>query len=866
MFVSDQIRHVLIGLRRREATLLLVSASVLSYQVILVRTFSIGQWHHFAYMVISIALLGFGASGTLLAALDRPVKNAATALPLPASRSVWFALSTTSFAVALPVSFWLTQHVPFEPFQIIWDRRQLMYLGCFYLALFVPFFAAATAIGLALTSESDKCPRLYAFNLVGSGAGALLAVVLLSVAPVERALLAVVGVAQAAAVLALLEASLLVARVRRRLFATLSVAIMAILTLTYVFRPPSVRLSQYKGLSYALNLPQARVVAERSSALGRVNVVVSPAIREAPGLSLVAPADAVLPRQLGLYVDAETAGAITAFDGDTSKLGYLDWITTAAPYFALQDATRGLHVCVLGAGGGAGVLLALRHGAQQVDAVELDPNVPELLRGEFRDFAGGLYDRPEVRVHRAEARAFVQAARGSWDVIDLSLVDSFAGSAVGVGAVGENYLYTREAFEAYLHHLNPGGVLAATRWVHMPPRDELKLFATAVAALERIGLNPSDRLVLIRSWATATILVKKESFTTPELSTLRRWAEERLFDTSYFPGIGADQHNRFNVLERDYYFEAISSFLTEAKRREQFFSDYAFNLRPATDQRPYFFHFFRWRTLPLALGELHQSSIPFSEWGYLILIATLLQATMLAILLIVAPLALLPRRVVLTDSPVTKPQSSGKVRPRVLLYFLGLGLGYLFVEMALIQRLVFFLANPIYAVAMVLASLLFVSGLGSAWAARQVRKGIPVTRLACIAALIVAGTSTVYAFGLHPVLAPLLGWPLPARMVLAFAVMMPLGAMGMPFPLVLRHLGQTHDELLPWAWAVNGCASVIAGPLATLLALGAGLSAVLLAASACYLVTALVAGTWQGGLSSHHLTGTLPLAMMPPDN
>ena len=617
---------------------------------------------------------------------------------------------------------------------------------------------------------------------------------------------------------------------------------MAILTLTYAFRPPSLRLSQYKGLSYALNLPQAHVVAERSSALGRVDVVASPAIREAPGLSLVTPSEAVLPRQLGLYTDAETAGPIVSFDGDTSKLSYLDWNTAAAPYFVLQDSARDLHVCVLGAGGGSGVLLALRHHAQQVDAVELNPDVPELLRGEFRDFAGGLYDRLEVRLHLAEARAFVQTARESWDVIELTLLDSFAGSTMGVGAVGENYLYTREAFEAYLRHLRQGGVLVATRWVRMPPRDELKLFATAVATLERMGLSPSDRLVLIRSWATATILVKREPFTTPELSTLRGWAEERLFDTSYFPGIGADQHNRFNVLDRDYYFEAITSLLAPGGRREQFFSEYAFDLQPATDQKPYFFHFFRWRALPLVLGEFRRSSIPFSELGYLILIATLLQAAILAILLIISPLAFLPRRIAVTDS---KPLSLGAMRSRVLLCFFALGLGYLFVEMALIQRLVFFLANPIYAVALVLAGLLFVSGLGSAWAARQLRNEASVTRLACIAALVIASTSIVYAFGLHRALISLLGWPLPARMVLALVVMMPLGAMGMPFPLVVRYLGQTHDELLPWAWAVNGCASVIAGPLATLLALGAGLPAVLLASSACYLLTALIVGTWQ---------------------
>jgi hypothetical protein len=171
------------------------------------------------------------------------------------------------------------QRVPFDPFLIVWEGRQVLYLGCYYLLLSVPFFAAATAIGLALTCESDKCPRLYAYNMAGSGAGALLAVVVLSIARVEWALLGVVGLAQGAAVLALLDRKLFVDRGADRgarwLFAAAGVGIMAILTLAYVFRPPAVRLSQYKGLSYALNLPHAQLVAERSSALGRVDVVVS---------------------------------------------------------------------------------------------------------------------------------------------------------------------------------------------------------------------------------------------------------------------------------------------------------------------------------------------------------------------------------------------------------------------------------------------------------------------------------------------------------------------------------------------------------------------------------------------------------------
>ena len=209
MFRVGQTHRREIGFRSRELALLLVSATVLAYQVLLVRAFSIGQWHHFAYMVVSIALLGFGASGTLLATLDRRTRTAGSIEVLRASQAIQFSLSATGLTIALPVSFWITQRIPFEPFLIIWDWWQLLYLGCFYLALFLPFFAAATAIGLALTSESENCPRLYAFNLVGSGAGSLVAVCLHSIASNPWAHYGIVSRGLGAAVLALLDANIL---------------------------------------------------------------------------------------------------------------------------------------------------------------------------------------------------------------------------------------------------------------------------------------------------------------------------------------------------------------------------------------------------------------------------------------------------------------------------------------------------------------------------------------------------------------------------------------------------------------------------------------------------------------------------------
>jgi hypothetical protein len=818
-------------MRRREVVLLLISAAVLADEVVLVRAFSIGLWHHFAYMVISVALLGFGASGTLLAVLGRRK----TSFDAQIGGAGWLAACAVLFAVTFPLAFALVQKIPFDPFLIVWDRRQLLYLACYYLVMFVPFFAAASVIGLALITKSEESPRLYFYNLVGSAGGAALAVALLEIVPVEQAVLAVAGLAQGAALFALLDVVTWPTAPRARQLAAGAVLTMLALTLYFTAHPPVVRLSQYKGLSYALNLPGARLLATRSSAIGRIDVVESSAIRQAPGLSLLTPQQAAIPPQLGLFVDAETAGAITAFDGNTSALGYLDWMSTAAPYFARTDSPR---VCVLGVGGGANVLLALRHGARHVDAVELDTNVVRLLREPLHNFSGALYDRADVHVRVAEGRAFLESADEQWDVIDISLVDAFAAAAVGLGAVNETYLYTEEALATYLKHLRPEGVLAVTRWIRTPPRDEIKLFATAVAALEGMGLRPADRLVLVRSWATATMLLKRDPFSAAELTALRRWAEERLFDLAYFPGMGTGEGNRFNMLAQDSYAEAAEALLASGARREKFLREYPFFVTPATDDRPYFFHFFRWRSLPLMLSTSGFAWVPFVEWGYLILVATLIQSAVLGSLLIVLPLAVMRRK-----ASAVRRSAKGR-QLSVLAYFLALGMGFMFVEMTLIQRLVFFLANPVYAVAVVLAGLLLVSGLGSGWAAQLIAEGYSMRRLAVVAALGVAAIAAIYAFGLHPTLRPLLALPLAARVAVAFAVMLPLAAMGMLFPLGLRHLGRVHAELLPWAWAINGCASVVATSLATVLALGAGLAVMLLAAAACYLVAAVTVGQW----------------------
>jgi hypothetical protein len=245
--------------------------------------------------------------------------------------------------------------------------------------------------------------------------------------------------------------------------------------------------SPYKGLTLALTVPETRIMAERDGRLGRLSVIDSPSVplRHAPGLSLatrMAP-----PEQLGVFTDGDGLSVMTRFTGDFKPLDYLDQQTTALPFHLLDRPAT----LVLGAGGGADVLQALYHRTSRIDAVELNPQMVDLVDREFGEFTGHIYRRPEVPLYVTEARSFVEGSRRRWDLIQLALFDSYAASAAACRRLSESSIYTIEALQAYLDHLNPGGLVAITRWLGNPPRDTIKLFATAIAALEAdVGTSP----------------------------------------------------------------------------------------------------------------------------------------------------------------------------------------------------------------------------------------------------------------------------------------------------------------------------------------------------------------------------------------
>ncbi|MGH6918881.1 MAG: spermidine synthase, partial [Geminicoccaceae bacterium] len=770
------------------AAIALISAAILAYEVLLARLFSIIQWYHFAYMVISIALLGYGASGTFVAlARDRL---------MPRARSA-FALLAALFGLSAIACFALAQRLPFNPLEIVWDPTQLVLLLALYGLLTVPFLCGAACIGLALACFEVPVGRIYRADLLGAGAGALASVALLFAIMPDTALKAIGALALAAAALASLADG------RKGRLRALAFAIAALATPALPDAWTDLQLSPYKGLRQALQVPGAVVETERSSPLGLLSAVRSPEIpfRHVPGLSLnnvIEP-----PPQIAVFTDGDGLSPITVFDGRLAPLAYLDLTTSALPYHLLERP----EVLILGAGGGADVLSALWHDAARIDAVELNPQFASLVRNAYGDFAGGLYDRPEVHVHIAEARGFVAGTDRQYDLIALPLLDSFAASA-GSASLHASFVYTVEAIGTYLGHLKPGGYLAITRWLKLPPRDSLKLLLTAIVALEAGGVaEPENQLALIRGWDTTTLLVKNGALSERDVEQIRSFTQERSFDPVHYPGIGADEVNRNNVLQQPAFYEGAKALL--GPDRERFVARYKFDLRPATDDRPYFFDFFTWRALPEIAALAAQSGPALLDWGYLILFATLVQAAIVSALLVLLPLWL------------WSPSRLGAAeRWRIGLYFTSIGFAFLFVEIASIQRFTLFLSHPLYAIAVVLAGFLVFAGLGSGLASGleqklRARGGQGALPLAVLA---IAILSIAYVFGLPILFARLMALPDAARIALALALIAPLALfMGMPFPLVLARLKAQALDFVPWAWGINGCASVVSAILATLL-------------------------------------------------
>jgi hypothetical protein len=433
-----------------------------------------------------------------------------------------------------------------------------------------------------------------------------------------------------------------------------------------------------------------------------------------------------------------------------------------------------------------------------------------------------------VRLLEANPRAWLAGTEQEFDVISLALSENRRSVTAGAFSLSESYLMTREAFDAYLDRLRPGGLLVVHRWLQLPPTEEVRTAALVVESLEAAGKEAERHLVAIRSFSTMLILAKQQPFTAGEIAAVRSFAAEGQYDLVHVPGIEPSETNRFNVLQNDRYSESFRGLLAE---RDNFYDRYEYEVRPPSDDRPFFYHFFKWAQIPTVLSLLGKTWQPFGGSGYLLVLGLLLVTTLLSALLILLPALVLRRR-----DGSAQTRETGGTRPAV--YFSMLGLGFLMIEVALVGRFLLVLNHSALAFTLVLFGLLGFCGAGS-WLSSRIPWRPALAGLAALTIL--------YALFLSPVLRVLLRTGLPLRIAGVLMLLAPLGTlMGVAFPKGLGWLAAAKPSWLPMAWGVNGFFSVIGAVLAALVSLSWGYPVVLACGGAAYLVALAAVWTASG--------------------
>lgn len=792
----------------------LLSAATFLLQLALLRLFAVQQFYHFAFMAISLALLGFGASGSLLSVRGRRFS------PLP----LCMGFGVTTVGAYLTINF-----LPFDSFSIAWDSKQPFYLALYFLAAAVPFTFSGLLIGgeLMAAGERGRSHLVYGANLVGSALGAVGSLLALDA-------FGGVGTVILAALLGVVSGGLFLRREALRrpggVAAALFLALLVAVGVGVLLRPPELlaqRLSPYKTLPQLLLALDSEHVFTKWDATARIDVVESSTIHSMPGLSLLSPVGP--PPQAGLIIDGGTLLPITKLEPEAEAAALL---AGALPIGLAYELRPEAETLILGAGTGLDVFLALAAGAPHVTAVEESGLVVDTLRGPYREVTGSLYARDDVEVVESAPRVYTRTLGvDTYPLVMVALTDPHRPVTSGAYSLTESYLYTVEAFRDYLRTLEEGGLLVVTRWLQTPPSESARLFGTVAEALRESGRQPESHLAAFRSLRTMTVIASENPLSAEEVATIRDFLQGRGFDGVYYPGIEESELNRYNILPEPVYHELFVEML---ERPQEVFESYRFDIRPTTDNRPFFFHSFKWRQTPEILSSLGRTWQPFGGSGFFVLVALLGLVTLAALVFILGPLLFRAgsRRRVGRDEGTRSSLPAW----RVLVYFACLGFAFLFVEVSLSQRFILVLGQPVTALAVILLGLLLFSGLGS----------FTVRRWSLPWAL----GALVLTIALYPLLLPsfsalALRLPEGGRLGLTVLALAPLGYfMGLPFAAGLRVVERHHVALVPWAWAVNGSFSVISAVLAVIIALSAGFSAVLWLGAAAYAGALAVFWKW----------------------
>ncbi len=785
-----------------------LSASLLAFQVLLTRLCALRLAFHFGFLIISNSLLGIGASGSVLTLLEGRWRRNPEAWIFGAALLYVVSLGTTwAFARAMPVPEMLT---------FGWsgpELAQFAQFAVFNLGLAVPFFFGGGAVGLILSAYAHRVNTVYASDLLGAGLGCLLCPLLLWPFGAGGCLCAV-------AALGLLACASVAPPRLRRFAAAAAVAgaagLLALLpSFDAMFPVPGkkfLQVTRAQGMAIDADKDYSRW-----SANSRIDVIQSPfphwyafSLGKNDRAFALDPANrARLGAQKWIMQDGDAGTFVT--DYTHSELGpdYLGRTLYAlSATVKLGTAPR---VFVIGVGGGPDLWAHKLTGAAHVKGIELNRGVIDVHHTVAKEFSRGLLEDPNIEIVCDEGRSALMRDPERYDIVQMTGIDTWTSLASGAYVLAENYLYTVEAVRLMYEHLRDGGLLQITRMGAEP--EKLRLLVNVMQAFREMGvpdIAPSVAVITAPIDELTAVVVKKGAFTEAEVASLEAFADRAGHYKTYLPRRTLDG----NVVE---YFVKLAP---DAK--DAFIRDFERRITPTTDDQPYFFNFTRWDKPPAEAKKWLADKVEVSQGNPLFLWGQLGFSTIVAFLLIVVPLWFRQRA------------ASGRHAGRFFVYFAGIGVGFIFLEIALIQKLTLLLGQPLYSIVVTLLAILICTGLGSFASGAWLARGIGRARLIPIG--IAAVTLAIVAFGTDIVNAAI-GGALPVRATVAALVVAPLAfLLGMPFAHGIGILRRVDPSFVPWAWAVNGAATVVGSVATVIVSMNFGFHAVLVCAAAIYVV------------------------------
>jgi len=775
-----------------------VSLSTLMLELVLTRIFSVTMWYHFAFMSISLALLGMSVSGICVYLFPRRFSKERFQRQL--------AFLALLFSMAILLSFLIHIHVSF-PSEI--SLSGLFSLGLTYGVVAVPFFLGGLCVSLAMTHLSGNISKLYFSDLGGAGVGCILTIPILTSFGGPGA---VVVVAIFACVAALLFSS--AAKDRRLLFAAIALGLILICLLIANIHSDILRIDFIK-----LGKREAPKLYEEWNSFSRIAVHLPQEGLPRPfGWGLSDNYEGYMPDERIMTIDAAAVTVITEFDGDLEKIAYLKYDVTALAHYLKRNAS----VLIIGPGGGRDVLTALAFDQREIYGVEINPLIIDVVNNLYGEFSGHVYSQSRVNIVLDEARSYIARLDRKFDIIQSSFTDTWAATSAGAFILAENNLYTKEAFIDYYRHLEQDGILTLSRWFFQElPGETLRLASLGMAAWADAGVeDPRQHMIIVKkmrgedsSIGVGTVLLKKSPLLPSEIEEVEMVSQEMGFEVIYTP-----------LACRE---EAFCD-LMGAKDPIEFYRLYPIDISPPTDEKPFFFYMLRPKDFLRIFGPhgIKQGLTEANLRAVFILVSLLIIIAFITLLFIIGPLLIFKRG----DLRVAEGGVS------LLLYFACLGLGYMMVEISLMQRFILFLGHPVYALSVVLFSFLLFSGIGS-----LLTNFTPLRMHLTLILLVVLLSG--YALLLPRAFGCFINMGRAGRVIVSVLFLLPLGLlMGMPFPMGIKLVTRKASEVVPWVWGVNGAASVLASVLAIVVAINSGFTSALIIGLLAYFAAAFLIG------------------------